>query len=156
MKSFAVPTTRTKLVVDMAGYDGFPALAALEVPLSLKKHVAINLTLNDNDLLHVMLFELLWGAVIDDNNPSSVFLNVIGNEIKHIKKTWRNSATPRKLCVPHCHWMRVGRIWSIVFRTLSTKIVGVVVWCYLPFRNLMYFFKRWKMGRTTIKRKPLG
>jgi len=68
MKSFSVPTTRTKLVVDMAGYDGFPALAALEVPLSLKKHVAINLTLNDNDLLHVMLFE------IDDNNPSSVFL----------------------------------------------------------------------------------
>lgn len=46
-------------------------------------------------------------------------MNVIGNEIKHIKKTWRNSATPRKLCVPHCHYASgqdlINRVSNIVY-----------------------------------------
>lgn len=33
MAAFNVPTSKTKLVVDMAGYDCFPALSALEAPL---------------------------------------------------------------------------------------------------------------------------
>ena len=42
MNAFNLPTIRTKLVVDMAGYDGFAALATLQVPLSFEKKHVVN------------------------------------------------------------------------------------------------------------------